>query len=186
MAYGNKNKDDMGNKGRGGRGPKPMKGARKAARKEKREEKKQTKEFKKVVNRLNSKQKYKTPSREGLKKQKPTKSNQLPESFKAELVKTTGEAMVKSLQKMVKPTLMHKKAGGMIKPEDPAPVTRYQGSTPKIGGNKKIEQISNEQKSYGQKRSEELRSAHEGYTGSTTDKGIEARYGKAAAQKKKS
>jgi hypothetical protein len=188
MAYGNKNKDDMGNKGRGGRGPKPMKGSKRSARKEKR-----------AVRRVEKLMSDDMGNRgRGRKGPKPMKSNQLPESLKSELVKTTGEAMVKSLQKMVKPTVMkapevkpipkyvRKKAGGMIKPEDPAPVTRYQGSTPKIGGNKKIEQISNEQRSYGQKRSEELRSAHEGYTGSTTDKGIEARYGKAAAQKKKS
>jgi len=200
MAYGNKNKDDMGNKGRGGRGPKPMKGSKRSAGKEKRAVKRVEKLMREKAsddmgNTGRGRRGPKKMSRSGLIK---VKSNQLPESFKSELVKTTGEAMVKSLQKMVKPTVMkapevkpipkyvRKKAGGMIKPEDPAPVTRYQGSTPKIGGNKKIEQISNEQKSYGQRRSEELRSAHEGYTGSTTDKGIEARYGKAAAQKKKS
>jgi len=181
MVHGDKpkrQKDDMGNKGRrSGKGPKPMTGLKKLKKGTKRSARIEKRAIKRVEKLMSDD--MGNIGRRG-KGPKPMSSNQLPESLKAELVKTTGEAMAKSLQKMV-----HKKAGGMIKPEDPAPVTRYQGSTPKIGGNKKIEQISNEQKSYGQRRSEELREAHEGYTGSTTDQGIEARYGKAAAQKKK-
>jgi hypothetical protein len=38
MAYGNEEKDDMGNKGRKGKGPKPMRGAKKARRESARKE----------------------------------------------------------------------------------------------------------------------------------------------------
>lgn len=65
MAYGKKSKDDNENKGRGRRGPKPMKGARKEARKQKRDEKKTKKKFQKAVDRMN-KQQSSTPSREGV------------------------------------------------------------------------------------------------------------------------
>ena len=69
MAYGKKPKDDNENKGRGRKGPKPIKGARKAARKQKRQEKKGIKDFKKAVNRINKQQSYdpsNPPSREGV------------------------------------------------------------------------------------------------------------------------
>ena len=68
MAYGKKPKDDNENKGRGRKGPKPMKGARKAARKQKRTRKKAIKSFKKAVDRINKQQSYdpsNPPSREG-------------------------------------------------------------------------------------------------------------------------
>jgi len=69
MAYGKKSKDDNENKGRGRKGPKPMKGARKEARKQKRQEKKAIKSFKKAVDRINKQQSFdpsNPPSREGV------------------------------------------------------------------------------------------------------------------------
>jgi hypothetical protein len=57
MAYGDKpkkrEKDDMGNKGRRGKGPKPMKGAKKARRESARQERNNLLTENPVVNRSN-------------------------------------------------------------------------------------------------------------------------------------
>ena len=49
MAYGNEEKDDMGNKGRKGKGPKPMRGAKKARRESARKERRNLKTENPVV-----------------------------------------------------------------------------------------------------------------------------------------
>jgi hypothetical protein len=69
MAYGDKEKDDMGNKGRkSGKGPKPMKGAKKASRESARQERKNLVTENPVVNRSNDSGFDYTQSKKDIKK----------------------------------------------------------------------------------------------------------------------
>jgi len=107
MAYGKKPKDDNENKGRGRRGPKPIKGARKAARKQKREEKKTKKKFQKAVDRLAGPKRAssKTISREGVILPKPTVPRKIERRFEKQFKKSNKQQYKiadKKFKKMLK------------------------------------------------------------------------------------
>ena len=189
MAYGKKPKDDNENKGRGRRGPKPIKGARKAARKQKRQEKKAIKSFKKAVDRINKQQSFdpsNPPSREGAKFGPPPSDRFNPEDhgFKKVSSKQMMKAFIKN-PPMKQPPVQSKpalKAPGM-KAQDAGPSERDMMHATDFGKrsiNKNPSmKLIGKQLAAGAKEASDKIKKEKGM--STTDKGIMSRYGGAEA-----